>query len=384
MEAEAAGIKVEKDAFKIVENYMGQITRIHSYMDLVDKAKEFGVAMDIAEEIPEGFVRGKGILSNYTFPTDIAAYLGKYSDTFFNDEAMNYIVKKMVNPFLRWFRTVATVLRPGFHARNVGSDMFNGYLNGNRNPLNYVDSLKALLGQILSNIKIGGIRKLGNKWLDETVTTIAGEKTALRRVVEEGNRRNALGFGWFGAEIVGGGMPSTEPTWLNVLKGLNPLGAESYLARIGKHTGLFGENFSRLSDFINVYKKTGSFDEAARLTKKFHFDYSEQTPLTQNIARKIYPFWTWLWKNTALQFEQILKQPAKFGLIGKVKENIEQLSEDIDENNLQSYVKEEAGIRLPIKTPSGDVIYLRPDLPYQSLFDVTDILKNWQVVYPHN
>ncbi len=367
-EAEAAGHKINKNIFDLLNAYESGATRIHAFMDLAEKVKPLGINLaDMAKaggKIPEGYIKGSGMLSNIALPKDVANYLGSFQKTFLNNkEAMVFL--KHYDKALRWWKTLATVVSPGFHFRNFISNTSNSWLGGNKNPLNYMDAAKSIKNKI--NPKGG----------TNMITTQGGEKVTGSWIVDEAVKRRVLGTGWFGSagELGGKSIKETlEPTTDRVLRGLNPLSSDSYLARGGKKLGVTVEEYSRLAHFIDVFKKTGDLDLAAEETFKYLFDYGDLTAFWKNVMNRVFPFGTWMRKNTALQFEQLIKQPAKFGLIGKAKKLIESISEGVkpDETFLPEWLKEEVAIRTPFKDSKGNFIYMRLDLPYLGIGDVTD------------
>lgn len=355
-EAEAAGFKVKKNIFELLSSYEAGASRINAFMDIVEKVKHIGVDVTKAK-VPKGFIKGSGVLENYAFPKDIANYLGSFQKTFFNNAELKTFLK-YYDKTLRWWKTMATTVTPGFHARNFMSNIYNSWIGGNKNPLNYLDAAKVFKGT-------------------GAVTTQAGEKVTGSIVLEEAMKRGVLGRGWFGyagelgAEKITG---ESQDLYKTVLKGLNIMSTEGYLAKAGRKFGVTVEDYSRLAHFIDAFKKTGDFDHAAVEAFKYLFDYSELTPFWRNVVNRGFPFGTWLRKNTALQFEQIVKQPAKYGLTVKVKKFVESFSEHEkpDETYLPEWQKKEMAIRLPVKDREGNFIYARLDLPYLGISDVLD------------
>lgn len=356
-EAEAAGHKINKNIFDLLNAYESGATRIHAFMDLVDKVKPTGINLaEIAKaggQIPEGYVKGSGMLDNIALPKDVASYLGSFQKTFFNNAELKTFLK-YYDSALRYWKTMATVVSPGFHFRNFFSNIFNSFLGGNKNPLNYLDTAKAL--------------KTGTN----TIVTQGGEKVTGAWIIDEFSKRGLKG-GWFSGELGKQSLKETlKPTSKKVLKGLNIMGTEGYLAKGGKKFGTDVEEFSRLTHFIDVFKKTGDLDLAAEETFKYLFDYGDLTPFWKNVVNKGFPFGTWLRKNTALQFEQIIKQPAKYGISIKAKKLLESFSEAPDETYLPEWLKKEMAMRTPFKDSQGNFIYMRLDLPYLGIGDVTD------------
>lgn len=354
--AEAAGFKVRKNIFELLDAYEAGASRINAFMDIVEKIKPIGINLT-KEKMPTGFIKGSGLLENFAFPKDIANYMGSFQKTFFNSAELKTFLK-YYDSALRWWKTMATVVSPGFHARNFYSNVFNSWLGGNKNPANYFDAAHVFKGT-------------------GKVTTQVGEEVAGSVVLEAAKKRGVLGRGWFGygGELGGRKLArELQPTYKKVLKGINIMGAEGYLAKAGRKFGITVEDYSRLAHFIDVFKKTGDFDNAAVEAFKYLFDYSELTPFWRNVMNRAMPFGTWLRKNTALQFEQLIKQPGKYAAIVKPIKFIESFSEaeKPDETYLPEWQKKELAIRLPIKDKEGNFIYARLDLPYLGISDVSD------------
>ena len=357
-EAEAAGFKIKKNIFELLGSYEAGANRIHAFMDIAEKIKPIGIDLTKAgAKIPKGFIKGSGLLENYAFPKDVANYMGSFAKTFFDNAGLKTFLK-YYDGAMRWWKTMATVVSPGFHVRNFLSNVFNSWLGGNKNPANYIDAAKVFKGT-------------------GTVITQAGEKVAGSMVLEEAAKRGVVGRGWFGyGGELGGKKLATElqPLSKTVLKGLNIMGAEGYLAKAGRKVGVTVEDYSRLAHFIDVFKKTGDFDNAAEEAFKYMFDYSELTAFWKNVMNRTMPFGTWLRKNTALQFEQLIKQPGKYAAIPELKKFVESFSESEkpDETYLPEYLKKELAIRLPVKDKDGNFIYARLDLPYLGISDISD------------
>lgn len=258
------------DGFKI-RDYTGangfgifDPSKIKNKFQLANKFKQ-------AAKIPEGYIKGSGILSNYAFPKDVANYLGGFQKTFFNNAELKTFLKYH-DEAMRWWKTMATVVSPGFHMRNFFSNIANSWLGGNKNPLNYVDAAKIFKG--------GG-----------EVTTQAGEKVAGSVVAQAAAERGILKSGWFAGELGGGKLSQQlEPVAKKVARGLNPLSSQSYAAQAGRYAGVKVEEYSRLAHFIDVFKKTGDFDVAAEETFKYLFDYGELTPFWKNVVNRAFPF----------------------------------------------------------------------------------------------
>jgi hypothetical protein len=126
---------------------------------------------------------------------------------------------------------------------------------------------------------------------------------------------------------------------------------------------------------------------AASNTKKYLFDYTEITEFERKYMKRIFPFWTWMRKNMALQAEQVISQPWKYTNIERFKQNLEAANPTDDPRWVPKYFPELYAIKTPLRTGKGSQLYLNPNLPFQDLnkiFDPQDWLSSvapWKTVF---
>ena len=94
-------------------------------------------------------------------------------------------------------------------------------------------------------------------------------------------------------------------------------------------------------------------------------------------------------KNIALQFEQMMKQPGKFGNIERFKSALERASPEHDDRWAPKYFPEIYAVKTPLKSSKGSPVYWNPNLPFQDLqkaFDPRDWVSSvapWKVLFEY-
>ncbi len=300
--------------------------------------------------IPQGYAVFQTLTGGklYAMPEQVAGFLNNFKQQFLSDEAAKEVANIYFKTLNVW-KGYATAVNPGFHGRNLLSNIWQNFLAGVKNPKVYKDALFLQAGK--TDIKIG-------KYTGE-------------QIVDMAKRNGVLGHGWVGSDI--------EQYLADILSGkgkFNPASQNFTLLKKGRQAGTAIEDNARLAHFIDRLQKGYSPEAAAASVKKFLFDYQELTPFERNAMKGVVPFFVWLRKNIPLQIEQLVKQPGKFAAIPKAKQEIENLSPEINETSLPDWLRELYGIRLPIKTKSGQPLFINPNLPFQDLGKITDT-KDW-------
>lgn len=352
-EAEASGVKLEKNLLKLYSTYKGGINRIKSWLNIVDEAKKFGVPVTEGTKIPTGFVKVSGVLKDYAFPQEIADHFGNLRKAFFGDETVRTLLRGYDKLLGVWKTSATVVSLGGFQLRNGMSNVFNNWIGGLINPIRYGEAARIIangsgeMGGVAGKTSYDTLRTLMDRWGIPAIYGTWGLDTNPQKLLQ-----GSVG---------------------KVMRYLNP-------ATYGRATNAYIENLGRVAMFIDQYAKTGDSRTAALNTVKYMFPYIPEsfTAIERNIAKRGIPFYSWLRYNTPLQFEMLFKQPGKYGAIGKFKNLVEAYSEAPDESYMPAWRKEDIEIRLPAETKEGQ-LYARPDLPYMSLFEIlnpTNVLSS--------
>lgn len=143
---------------------------------------------------------------------------------------------------------------------------------------------------------------------------------------------------------------------------------------------LFMEHYSKLAR-KGVGVDMVAAKKAAEITKKYLFDYSELTRFESRVLRNWIPFYSWTRKNLPVQLESFYRNPARYGLMEKLRQADEKLTQPDKsvEELAPDYAKEQFLFPIPsvngdpMKTSSysvakdkfGRPMYSNPNLPFQ-------------------
>lgn len=285
--------------------------------------------------LPEG--KGFGVtkqVTRYAVPEYVAEYLDEAMRTF-KDDAASRQVRDLWRTLQGFWVSSVTSLNPAYHSRNIQGNVFNAWLAGLKSPRPYFDALGIQLGKegtIKAGLSYDEVLRLFRQEGLDTTNFFSGEGGDMVKQV-----RQAL------------------------------TGKGRSLVQRAKDLTSAIETNSKLALFIDQLNKGAAPEEAARVVKKYLFDYQDLTPLERKLKR-FFPFYTWSRKNIPLQFESMVTQPGKYALVAKGKRSVEELSpQEVPENELPEWFKEEYAIRTPFRDGQGNQLYWIPNLPFVDL-----------------
>lgn len=273
-------------------------------------------------------------------PSEIKKEFSRVESIINNDESIRAF-ERVIDGWQKWWRATATV--PviggfGFHLRNAQGNIFNNFLAGVEDPAVYVKAGKlqtAIEKAVRSDDNFAdAIRKQGLS--DRDV-----------RIIEEARKRGTIGDFLVQADQEVDPLVRDTSRTVRTAKGLNPFDRKnSYLIRSGTYIGRQVETNARLAHFIDKVNKTGSFEQADESVRKYLFDYGDLTPIEQKVFRRYVPFYTYLRKNTPLQFEQLFTQPGKYTAISRLYNEAALGAADTNGQEIPKYLLESGAIPL--------------------------------------
>jgi len=249
---------------------------------------------------------------------DIAPEISNLASRTVDDAAVEGF-KKVIDQWNRLWKSYATVpviTGTGFHTKNSIGNMFNNHLAGIKSyaykeafdmqkdiwqakrahpDLSVPDALAAngVDADRIAKVELA----LENQVLDEGFFN-----TDLREQAElaiEGKRGSAAR----------GGKAKRTADW--ALSKSNPANPERmWGVPTGRKVGEHIEDNARLSHFISKLDETGDAAQAAASVRKYLFDYGDLTPFERKVMKRIHAFYTFTRKNTPLQFEELIRNPA--------------------------------------------------------------------------
>jgi hypothetical protein len=249
----------------------------------------------------------------------------------------------------------ATATNPGFHFRNLVSNVFNSWLGGLSPamvPIRYAEAAAAMRG---------------------AVAPIAGHtpeaiSAAMRDMGVVGTGHGAFGDVQTALEKL---TQSTKGAPAKTADFFNPLSTHNILQREGRAVGSTVEDLSRVALFLDQLHKGVPLEDAALHVRKYLFDYGELTDFEKKIRNTAVPFYTWLRKNLPLQLESLAAQPQKFAHMGKVVGAVENENEKegiaVPKEQRPEWLQRQDAVQLPVLTSKGEKVLFNPDLPFQDL-----------------
>jgi hypothetical protein len=311
------------------------------------------------------------------------------------------------------------VFSPGFHMRNMFSNIWLNTLGGVDNPATYIKALRLQRGgganisvKAGDNVTYKGqeIYELARKHGLIGTGPISKEfgleaekellaNLALGRSGKDiaGKIRQAPGMDEI-LEMSGGGKITRKEFAALIAEtspGVTPMqaagqifGPQNVALKINRRVGEAFEHNARITHFIDKMGKGYTPAEAAKSTKKYLYNYSDLTDFERDVMRFAMPFYSWMRFNIPNMFVSLLEKPARFAaLSAKPQQMIESLSADWQEIPTPDYFQRLRATRFPkgvsemlaganaTMLPSeGDVpqtglqpVYVHADLPFQDI-----------------
>jgi hypothetical protein len=376
-EAAEAGLKGETDIAQLVAHRGIASAKATTVSDfLKEVSAQFGKKIDydevtnvlksgeeVSQKVPrflEGFAQSTAKqLQGVQLPKAIVDDIDSFTKIIASDESQNMILR-VVDRVQNWWKGMVTGIVPAYHTTNLTGNVFNNWLGGVNSPVPYAVA-NQIQRQMISGKFKGGIKTAAGELDFKTISEWADELGVLNR-------------GFYGADIekyVGQELERGLRTGAGKLKNLAP--TPDNLARGGRNVGRAIENNARLAHFVDKLQKGWSPEDAALSVKKYLFDYQELTEFERNVMKRFIPFYTWFRKNIPLQFEQMIKQPRKPGILPKAARAIEdEEARAQEEGLLPEYLRESFTFRTDKKDKKGNPIYMRVAVPWADFARITD------------
>ena len=273
---------------------------------------------------------------------------------------------QFVDRFTHFIKVNQTAVMPAFHTRNKLANMFNNWLAIGADAYD-VDLQK----KIYKGMKF----KSGEATADEFIEVMVGGKkqsVSMSELIDMAHDYGVIDKGIFAVEI--GTDKSTKGALSKILPGkFDPTNMKEFVPyKLGTSLGTNIENHDRLVHFISLVRRGVDAREASESVAKFLFDYSDLTTFESSVMKRIFPYYTWLRKNGALQLEQMLEQPEKYRFVAKVLGGVRGMVPPEDRIN-KAFVNEFAldWIQTPfsVENPQGrqEPILWNPNLPFMDI-----------------
>ena len=257
---------------------------------------------------------------------------------------------------LTWWKANA-LIAPGYHFRNMFSNISLNYLGDVTNPKWYKDAFNLQRKYFLSPKSLS---------------------KAERKVLDEMAREGVLRRGFFSADLQRTFYDVFhKPKWFSkdakkVMLGDNPVGAlfgtRGHFPKLNFVVGEEVEANARIAHYLA--KRAKGFDpkQAGLSVKKFLFDYADLSEFERKIMKNVIPFYTFMRKNIPLQMETLLKRPGKQAVWAKLVNSVQ--GDLKTKTFLPQWMKEQGAVQVG-ETADGMPMYA----PLQSYMPMADVLK---------
>jgi hypothetical protein len=280
------------------------------------------------------------------------------------------------------------VLSPGFHMRNMYSNVWLNTLGGVDNPAWYVRALRLQRGKgddvaikmadgtevagqgIVKLAKEHGILDTGmyQSELGETIETqlnkgfslsasrgdtegiierIAAHSDETKLFKGKGNKKQLVTTRGELQKMVAETSPDMSQGE-SMMRLWNPFNAQNPVLRANRKLGQAFENNARLTHFMDKLSKGYSVENAAKSVKKYLYNYNELTEFERDIMKTVLPFYAWMRFNIPNMMASVLEKPGRFAaLSAKPIQAVESLSEDWKDLSTPDYFAELHAVRMP-------------------------------------
>lgn len=243
----------------------------------------------------------------YAHP-DIAPEISEYAKMTVAPEAVGSFAKTMDqwNRLWKSYATVPVITGTGFHTKNSIGNMFNNHLAG-VGAYAYGEA-----GQIQKDIWQAK-RAHPDLSVPEALAANGVDADRIAKV-ELALENQVLEEGFFNTDLTGKAELAIEGKrgkGQRIAAKFDPRNPEQMFGvPTGRKVGEHIEDNARLAHFISKLDETGDAAQAAASVRKYLFDYGDLTPFERKVMKRVHAFYTFTRKNTPLQFEELVRNPA--------------------------------------------------------------------------
>ena len=347
-EARALGFE-PLDAVDCLENYLKSAVKTTSSHDLAKgMVKKYGSKIGKDKTVSDDFVKVsvKGF-KDYIVPKEIGHVLNQVDEIITNPTATNGFVKAF-DKVQHFWKKQATIYNPGFHARNLYSNIFTGMMKDG-----------AGVQQTKNLAKAFNIFTKGAKGSTKTVMVTLDGKKVKKTYKEVFDLMTSHGVNtgfWKGSEV------DTLGKFSDRLKH-HTLGT---LDKTGSYAGAVVENTSRIASALNDLDKGIPLKQSVKRVNQYFFDYSDLTE-TEKKFKRFVPFYTWMRKNVPQQLSLIVENPGKYtALTSKPMRALDGFTDD-EQEILPDFMQGNYINPLGMENANGNKLAWNPNLPFQDI-----------------
>lgn len=286
----------------------------------LEAAKMLGIS-------PQDFDKFK----DYGLPMDVAKDLGRIGKAWSAPDSLAPVIQTWDNA-VNWFKRNLTVPFPGFHVRNLMSGIFNMWRDGD-GALGAIsgsagDAMMGLIRgrEVPTEIAAKLYPNLDPKAASDAILKeLVGGKLAFTRSGQSAERVNQ----GVGRGIMAEDLPKTfQPQPRSVREDLggfaetfkpkagerayNPFNTETFApTKAGEKVGNAVEDWIRGTHYLSKRMAGEAPEQALESVMKYQIDYGRGTEFTKNVAKRIFPWWSFTAGNLPPILKDLANKPAK-------------------------------------------------------------------------
>lgn len=267
---------------------------------------------------------------------------------------------KLYDKFLTFIKMNQTTIMPSFWVQTKVGNMFQGWLGVGRDVFDIGFNKQAL--DAVKNV--GDITKLREM---KPVVSENGVVHHWDDIVAKANTYGVINTDFMTKDFAGHSI-STGLTG----KKLDPFNTKDFVAyRIGGKITSTIDNSDRLLQFASLLKQGKTTTEASEIVTKHLFDYGDLTDFEKRVMKRIFPYYTWMRKNTALVMRQTIDNTEQMALMAKIHSSINSSNgeDSVDRDFVTGFAQD--WIQLPFNLTRKDgveePVLFNPKLPYMDL-----------------
>lgn len=287
--------------------------------------------------------KARGIRAMVVTP-ETESVLAKLFDLRLNKKGEGSKLLRLYDQFNTLFKRWTLFPVPGFHTRNLVSNMVLAWMGGVTDAESYAASFQTF--RVLADVNpsiapmlrsVPGYRPSGVHGLtpglsyQEGIETlqrmnvfdISGNSTTMHDMwnefVKQGGLQGGLVVNEFNGVVSKFGV-DTDILRIGAKHGLVPSSelASGFIERAsnvapvrgGAKLAAMQENFFRFATFYDTWRRTGSFEQATLNMKKIFYDYEDLSQFEKVILKRAIPFYSWMRFNTPRMLETIFTNPV--------------------------------------------------------------------------
>jgi len=352
--------KIEKAQGKVSAERVRQEERSEWISKQLDKnAKQTERALTALKnpDVPDGWLEldklkmpnpaAGGKMTTISVTPEVKAVMLRQRRVVTDEKALQQFNNAWHKMISRW-KLTATVINPGYAARNTLSDAWNMYLSG-----------VPAWAMVKYGAKAPKIHTIAERALSKPSKALTKQEEDVLRLYAEAYTHGILS-GLYEGDIkeITRFLKSGRGNALALAKDGHLLAA---LTRAASEANRHRENWGRLAHYMyrREHEKLSPARAAAEV-KAAHFDYEDLTEKEQWIKRNIIPFYTWTRKNIPFQVKQLASRPGRFAAFPKAMNEAEYAATEGETEGgvVPDYLKDSMAFRVPF----GDNMYFMPQI----------------------